>query len=199
MIVSSSEIPRTPGRKVSRLYLTKSWQVYNRDPHTVLPFVVLILGKQQTWTNPFKYASVNSDNRARRMQVQYSLFHIMTLSGAFRHFQTLSNSQWCNPHRQIKPIVVSMLECNYDSLQCCATRTEDSSYTVNVVFWERKSACTSCTYNSSRGWVCWLLWGALTRETITWKSYQEVKTTSTTKMATTLDHVTGAWLSWTNK
>ena len=28
MIVSFSEIPRTPGRKVSRLYLTKSWQVY---------------------------------------------------------------------------------------------------------------------------------------------------------------------------
>ena len=28
-----------------------------------------------------------------------------------------------------------------------------------------KSSCTSCPYNTCRGWVCWLLWGELTRET----------------------------------
>ena len=72
------------------------WLVlFNRDPHTVLPFVVLILGKQQTLSNMLRWII----NSASRMQVQYSLFHFMALSGAFRHFQTLSNSQWCNRHR----------------------------------------------------------------------------------------------------
>ena len=106
------------------------------------------------------------------IQVQYSLFHFMTLSGAFRHFQTLSNSQWCNPHRYIKPIVVSMLEwVRVQWLLPMLYNPYRRFKQLNDVFWERKSSCTSCTYNTSRGWVCWLLWGELARETITWKSY----------------------------
>ena len=46
----------------------------------------------------FQICFVNSQ-QWKRMQVQHSLFHFMTLSDGFRHFQTLSNSQWCNPHR----------------------------------------------------------------------------------------------------
>ena len=72
------------------------WPVlFNWHPHTVLPFVILILGKQQTLSNMLWWIL----NSARRMQVQYSLFHFVQLAGAFRHFQTLSNSQWCNPHQ----------------------------------------------------------------------------------------------------
>ena len=54
----------------------------------ILPFVVLILSKQQTLSNMLRWIL----NSSRRMQVQYSLFHFMTLSGAFRCLQAPSNT-----------------------------------------------------------------------------------------------------------
>ena len=156
------------------------WQVLI----SILSFVVLLLGKQQTLWN----ASVSS----QRWKENSSLFNIVTLSSGFRHFQTLSDSQLCSPG----PIDKADSYCN-DSFQCCTTRIEDSSTYFNVVFWECKKSCTSCTYSTSRVWVCWLPWREPIRETITWKKL--VQTMLTTKMATTLDHVTGARLSWTNK
>ena len=111
-IVSVRASKKNTFKSVEHYMILKTWQdilcfheiamranpwtvLFNRGPHTVLPFVVLILGKKQTLSNMLRWVL----NSARRMQVQYSLFHFTTLSGAFRHFQTLSNSQWCNAHR----------------------------------------------------------------------------------------------------
>ena len=52
------------------------------------------------------------------------------------------------------------------------------------------------TYNRSRVWVCWLLGG---ERTVAKQSLKKLlETTLTTKMATTLDHVTGTRFLWTN-
>ena len=53
---------------------------------TIIPFVVFILGKQQTLSNMLPWIL----NSASRMQVQYSLFPFMTLSGGVRRTQARS-------------------------------------------------------------------------------------------------------------
>ena len=69
--------------------LDRYWPVlFNRDPHTVLAFVVLILGKQQT-------LSVNS----QQCKENASTIQSISLYDTFRCLQALSNSQWCNPHQ----------------------------------------------------------------------------------------------------
>ena len=55
----------------------------------------------------------------------FTFWHFQVASDTLKHFQTLSDTQWCNPHLSIKPIVVGLWECN-NSFQCGTTRTEDS-------------------------------------------------------------------------
>ena len=124
---------------------------------------VLILGKHARNSSNMLPWILNS---ARRMQVQCSLFHLMTLSGGLRHFQTLSNSQWCNLDRIDRSSRYLRVQWLLPVLYNMYRRKH-----LNAVFRERKSSSTSCTYNTTRVWVCWLLGGKLTRETITWKNY----------------------------
>ena len=102
------------------------WPVLlNRDPHTVLLFVVLILVKQQTFQICFsEFLTVQGE--CKYNTVYFTLWHFQVPSGTFKHFQTLSGATHIDRSSRYWVNVVSMLECN-DSFQCCTTRTEDSS------------------------------------------------------------------------
>ena len=98
------------------------WPVLlNRDPHTVLvlPFVVLISGKQQTLSCFGEFSTVQGE--CKYNTVYFTLWHFQVPSGTFKHFQTLSGAtriarsharmQWLppllyNPYRRFKQLNV---------------------------------------------------------------------------------------------
>ena len=131
----------------------------------ILPFVVSILGKQETLQVIFicfrEFSTVRGE--CKYNSVYFTLWHFQVASGTL---QTFSNSQWCNPGRIDRS---SRCFARVQWLLPVLYNMKRRFKHLNVVFWERKSSSMSCTYNTSQVWVCWLLGGELAHETITWK------------------------------
>ena len=148
---------------------SQSLTLLNRDPHT--SFCRFDLGKA---TNSFKYASwiLNSTRECKYNTVHFTLWHFQVASGTVKHFQTLSST---NP----------------------IDRSSRWFLTCESSAWERKSSCKELHLYHKPGL------GVLASGRRTYSRNDHLKklleTTLTTKMATTLDHVTGARLSSTNK
>ena len=71
--------------------------LFTRDSHTYFCRFEICLREFSTVQGEYNYNTTS-----------FTLWQFQVALDTFKHYQTLSDTQWCNLHRQIKPIIVGL-------------------------------------------------------------------------------------------